>query len=288
MKSIFIINPASGETNYDLLKSKIIQYMDGKDYEIFETKGPNDATRIASKYKNDNNVIIYACGGDGTLNEIINGIINGKCKLALIPTGSGNDFYKSLKLFKKEESTIDAGKINDRYFINIASVGFDADVGNYANIIKNRGKGKKTAYIKGVLKAFFHYHNREYEIEIDNKKYNSKCTLIAICNGRYYGGGFKIAPLATFDDDHFDVYLAKSVNRLKLIFLLIKLLKGKHENAKEVKKIKATSITIKCKENMIVNIDGEMLETKKIKIDMIKDAINLYNDKKIIEKVLSE
>lgn len=286
MKYVFIINRASGKTNYDTLIQKIERYMEGKEYKIVETKCPLDATKIASKYKNDRDTIIYACGGDGTLNEVASGVAGGKCKLALIPTGSGNDFYKSLKAYNKKESTIDLGKINDKYFINIASVGFDANVCKYANDIKLSGKHKKSSYIRGVLKALFNYHNRDYEIEIDNKKYNGKKTLIAICNGRYYGGGFKIAPLASFDDDHFDVYLAKDMNPFKLIFMLTKLLRGKHEQSSLVKKIKATKVYIKCKEKMIVNIDGEIVEACKLKIELLKDAIHLYNDKEIINNVL--
>lgn len=287
MKYIFIVNRTSGTTDYDRLENNINTYMEGHDYKIIETKCPMDATKIASKYKMDKDVIIYSCGGDGTLNEIINGIACGKCKLGIIPTGSGNDFYKSVKSYKKKESTIDLGLIGNRYFINIASVGFDAEVANYANEIKNASKNKKIAYIKGVLKAFRKYHNREYKIEVDNKIYNGKYTLLAICNGRYYGGGFKIAPLASFDDDHFDVYLAKNMNRLKLIFMLIKLLRGKHEKASVVKKLKALNMIVKCDEEMIVNIDGEIIKTKKLDIKMIPNAITLVNDASLAEKILS-
>ena len=286
MKYIFIVNRKSGITDYDKLESNINVCMEGKDYKIIETKCPNDATKIASKYKNDKDTIVYACGGDGTLNEVINGLACGKCKLGLIPTGSGNDFYKSLKTYKKKESTIDLGLINNRYFINIASIGFDAEVANYANEIKSSSRNKKTAYIKGVLKAFKNYHNREYKIEIDNKIYNGKYTLLAICNGRYYGGGFKIAPLASFDDDHFDTYLAKDMGRLKLIRMLIKLLKGKHEKASVVKKLKSLNLKVSSKEEMNVNIDGEMIKAKKLDIKMIPNAIHLVNDLELVQKIL--
>lgn len=286
MKYVFIVNRTSGKTDYDLLIKRINEYMKGKDFEIIETGAPLDATSIASKYRNSKDTVVYSCGGDGTLNEVINGIAGGKCKLGLIPTGSGNDFYKSLKTYNKKESTIDLGLINDRYFINIASVGFDADVADKANEIKLLNKNKKSAYIKALLGTFFKFKSRELELEIDNKKYKGKYVLLAICNGRYYGDGFKIAPLASFDDDHFDVYLAKDMTKTRLLFTLVKLLKGTHETSKKVMKIKAHNLIIKAKEKLAVNIDGEIIKSNLIKIKMIPNAIHLLNDKEILNKVL--
>lgn len=287
MKYVFIVNRTSGKTDYDLLETKIKDYMKGKNFEIIETKRPLHATEIASKYKDDKDTVVYACGGDGTLNEVINGIAGGKCKLGLIPTGSGNDFYKSLKLYNKKESTIDLGLINGRYFINISSIGIDADICDKANEIKLEGKNKKNAYVKALLGTLFKFKSIDLELEIDNKIYKGKYMLLAVCNGRYYGNGFKIAPLASFDDDHFDVYLAHHMNKFRLVYTLSKLLKGTHETSKKIRKFRAHNIIIKAKEKLCVNIDGEIIKSKLIKVQMIPNAIHLFNDKDIITKVLS-
>lgn len=287
MKYIFIINPNSGNVILDKIKANIRKAMDGLDYEIKETKSPNHATRIALKYKDEENAVVYSVGGDGTLNEVINGLAGGKCKLGIIPCGSGNDFYKSLDKYSKKESTIDLGIINDKfYFVNIASVGFDAEVCNEANLIKEKGRFKKTAYYLGIIKTFLKFRFKSYHITCNEKEYNEKYTIIAICNGRYYGGGFQIAPLASFDDDLFDVYLASKMGRLKLINIFMKLMKGTHEKSKLIKKIKTTEINIESNKDMNVNIDGEIIKLKKINVKIVPNAITIYNDKKLVQKII--
>lgn len=287
MKYIFIVNPNSGNRDYDLIKERIQKAMEGLDYEIKITKSPNHATRIALKYKNDEDTVVYSVGGDGTLNEVINGLAQGKCKLGIIPTGSGNDFYKSLQKYSKKESTIDLGIINDSfYFINIASIGFDAEVCYSANLIKESGRFKKIAYYLGIIKTFVKFKFQDYELEINNQKINGKYTIIAICNGRYYGGGFQIAPLASFDDDLFDVYLADKMGRLRLITVLLKLMKAKHERSKLVKKVRTTHIKLTSDKEMIINIDGEIIKSKVADIKIIPNAITIYNDKELVNRII--
>ena len=285
MKYIFIINPASGKTNYNLIKKNINEVMQDQDYLILETKKPYDATIMAKKYKDDENAVIYSVGGDGTLNEIVNGIALGKCKLGIIPTGSGNDFYKSLKSYSKKEASIDLGLINNRYFINISSVGIDAQICNNANHIKHKNK---FAYYISIIKTLFTFKHQEYTVKIGDLVYQNKFTIAAICNGKYYGGGFKIAPLASFDDDVFDVYLVDYMNRFKMINLMIKLLKGTHEKSPLLEKIKATNLSIKSNQDIILNIDGEIIITKNINIKMIPNAIKIINDQNLTNKILKK
>lgn len=287
MKYIFIVNPASGNQDYVVIKEKIEKAMTGCDFQIIETRGPNHATRIASKYKDNKDVIVYSVGGDGTLNEVVNGIAGGKCKLGIIPTGSGNDFYKSLKSYSKKEGTIDLGVVNDNfYFVNVASIGFDADACYEANKVKDSGKFKKISYYLGILKTFVKFRFQEYEIEYNEKKINGKYTIIAICNGRYYGGGFPIAPFASFDDDLFDVYLADKMGRISIINVVLKLLKAKHEKSKLVKKIETTHIKLSSQKEMIINIDGEIIKSKVADIKIIPNAITIYNDKDLVNKII--
>ena len=287
MKYVFIINPVSGKTNYEKIKENIHKYLKNEEYIIHETKKPLDATKMASKYKNEEDTVVYAVGGDGTLNEVVNGIALGKCKLGIVPTGSGNDFYKTLKKYNKKEGKIDLGSINDRYFINIASVGFDAEVCYEANLIKDKGHFKKIAYILGAIKKMFSFKCLNTDIKLDDDLFSSRITLMAICNGRFYGGGFNIAPLASFDDDHFDVYYAKETNFFSLLALLLKLLRGTHEKSKKVIKKIADNILIKSKKELIINVDGEIIKSKRADIKMIKDAIHIYNDKELVDKIMN-
>ena len=228
MKYVFIINPASGKTDYDKIKENIIKTLENEEYEIYETKAPKEATEIASRFKNEENTIVYSVGGDGTLNEVVNGIAEGKCKLGIIPTGSGNDFYRTLKEAQTENVRLDLGKLNGRYFINIASVGMDAETCNNANKIKSKIKLHSSYYL-ALIHTFLTFKNKSLKLKIDKNVYAGDYIIAAICNGKYYGGGFKIAPVASFDDNQFDIYLVSKAGKLKLIKILLALLKSEHE-----------------------------------------------------------
>lgn len=285
MKYVFIINPASGKTDYNKIKENIIKALENEDYEIYETKAPKEATQIANRFKNEENTVVYSVGGDGTLNEVVNGIAEGKCKLGIIPTGSGNDFYRTLKETKNENIRLDVGKVNGRYFINIASVGMDAETCNTANKIKSKIKLHSSYYL-ALIHTFFTFKSKSLKLKIDKNVYAGDFIIAAICNGKYYGGGFKIAPVASFDDNQFDIYLVSKAGKLKLIKILFALLKSEHEKYNEVRKYTGKNIIIKSESNLIINIDGEITISKNIKIEMVEDALIIYNNNELVQKII--
>lgn len=286
MKYVFIINPASGKTDYDKIKENIIKTLENEEYEIYETNAPKEATEIASRFKNEENTIVYSVGGDGTLNEVVNGIAEGKCKLGIIPTGSGNDFYRTLKEAQTENVRLDLGKVNGRYFINIASVGMDAETCNNANKIKSKIKLHSSYYL-ALIHTFLTFKSKSLKLKIDKNVYAGDYIIAAICNGKYYGGGFKIAPVASFDDNQFDIYLVSKAGKLKLIKILLALLKSEHEKYNEVRKYTGKNITITSENNLIVNIDGEITISKNIEIEMIEDALIIYNNNELVQKIMN-
>ena len=286
MKYVFIINPASGKTDYDKIKENIIKTLENEEYEIYETKAPKEATEIASRFKNEENTIVYSVGGDGTLNEVVNGIAEGKCKLGIIPTGSGNDFYRTLKEAQTENVRLDLGKVNGRYFINIASVGMDAETCNNANKIKSKIKLHSSYYL-ALIHTFLTFKSKSLKLKIDKNVYAGDYIIAAICNGKYYGGGFKIAPVASFDDNQFDIYLVSKAGKLKLIKILLALLKSEHEKYNEVRKYTGKNITITSENNLIVNIDGEITISKNSEIEMIEDALIIYNNNELVQKIMN-
>lgn len=286
MKYVFIINPASGKTDYDKIKQNIMKTLENENYEIYETKAPKEATEIASRFKNEENTIVYSVGGDGTLNEVVNGIAKGKCKLGIIPTGSGNDFYRTLKEAQTENVRLDLGKVNGRYFINIASVGMDAETCNNANKIKSKIKLHSSYYL-ALIHTFLTFKSKSSKLKIDKNVYAGDYIIAAICNGKYYGGGFKIAPVASFDDNQFDIYLVSKASKFKLIKILLALLKSEHEKYNEVRKYTGKNITITSENNLIVNIDGEITISKNIEIEMIEDALIIYNNNELVQKIMN-
>lgn len=287
MKHIFIVNPISGKgkTLKAVDRIKKVCEEENLDYEIYFTEYPKDATKIARKYRFTKN-IIYSVGGDGTLNEVLNGIVGTKNLLGVIPAGSGNDFYKTLSKIDEEYPVIDIGKVNDRYFINIISIGIDAEVANNVSLMKKRKVPTNQIYNASLIYTFFKYKYKDIELSIDEKEQKKgKCTILTICNGQVYGGGYKIAPSAKLTDGYFDVYYVEKVNKPQLPSLINMLKQGIHEKHNKVHKSQATKIKFKCDKELVCNIDGEIMTAKKFNVKIIPNAINIYNNKELIKKL---
>ena len=287
MKHIFIVNPISGKgkTLKAVDRIKKVCEEENLDYEIYFTEYPKDATKIARKYRFTKN-IIYSVGGDGTLNEVLNGIVGTKNLLGVIPAGSGNDFYKTLSKIDEEYPVIDIGKVNDRYFINIISIGIDAEVANNVSLMKKRKVPTNQIYNASLIYTFFKYKYKDIELSIDAKEQKKgKCTILTICNGQVYGGGYKIAPSAKLTDGYFDVYYVEKVNKPQLPSLINMLKQGIHEKHNRVHKSQATKIKFKCDKELVCNIDGEIMTAKKFNVKIIPNAITIYNNKELIKKL---
>ncbi len=287
MKHIFIVNPISGKgkTLKAVDRIKKVCEEENLDYEIYFTEYPKDATKIVRKYRFTKN-IIYSVGGDGTLNEVLNGIVGTKNLLGVIPAGSGNDFYKTLSKIDEEYPVIDIGKVNDRYFINIISIGIDAEVANNVSLMKKRKVPTNQIYNASLIYTFFKYKYKDIELSIDEKEQKKgKCTILTICNGQVYGGGYKIAPSAKLTDGYFDVYYVEKVNKPQLPSLINMLKQGIHEKHNKVHKSQATKIKFKCDKELVCNIDGEIMTAKKFNVKIIPNAITIYNNKELIKKL---
>lgn len=289
MKHVFIVNPVSGRGKALKVSLGIKKICEEEklDYEIHYTNGPKDATRIAKKVKGSKN-IIYSVGGDGTLNEVLNGVIGTKNMLAVIPAGSGNDFYRTLSKMDDEMPLIDVGKVNGKYFLNVVSIGIDAEVAKNAEVMKKLKVPTSQIYNASIVYTFFKYKFKDIEFSVDNTRSKNKCTVLTICNGKMYGGGYKIAPEALLSDGYFDVYIVDKISKPTLPFLLGKLKKGTHESLKEVHKSKATKIKFKCDYDLVCNVDGEIIIDRKFNIKILPKSLLIYNNKKLINRFMKE
>lgn len=288
-KFLFIVNPVAGggkaKTLIPLIKETMNKYKEN--YEIKLTSKPKEAIYIAEQGV-DNYEIIVAVGGDGTVNEVARGLINkGKGTLGIIPGGTGNDMARSLSvdmdpkeslevLCRGVKRDIDIGKINGYKFLNIASVGFDAEVVvNNVNLKKKIRSGM--SYAISVIYTLISFKKKKVQIDIDGEIIDDKIILLALGNGKYYGGGMKILPMAKVDDGYFHICMVSGVGKIKLLFLFPTIFKGNHIKYKKyVKTYKAKTIKIKTEDKVFLNIDGEIVpDIKEIVFSMENKKLNV-------------
>ena len=284
MKHIFLVNSFSLKDRTSETINRINKYAikEGLDF-LIEVNDINNSTEdIIKKYKRGEN-IIYAIGGDGVINRVLNAIIKTKNILGFIPCGTGNDFYRSCEKFLDEGvNDVDVIKINDSFFINVACFGIDADIGNNEGIVHSRFIPKSQRYNASVVKHFATYAPRYFKINVNGEEYEDYFSTICVCNGRYYGGGFNVNPEGNINDDLFNVLIVDKLTKLQLLKYILRMKKGKHLNLKGVKHITTNEVTIIGDKNIRANVDGEVLESKEFKIKLYKEKVKVYYNQDII------
>ncbi len=292
MHHVFIINPIAGKGRAVQMIGDIkSRFKDLKQsFEILTTEAPGHATEIAKKAASvGEDVRIYSVGGDGTLNEIVNGIAGfPNVELGIIPCGSGNDVARylypvmdPLKLIRvlpiSTSKTIDLGKLNGYYFFNIASIGFDAEVVRNSRYFKRFPLiSGSMSYILAVLVTLIKCEKYKLKITLDNNTPIEKDFLLTIfANGSYYGGGMLAAPSAKMDDGIFDFYLVDSLPRRRILRFFPLFRRGEHGNMKEVNMSRGTRAIVESENPVSVNIDGEISLDTHISIELLPNHIKV-------------
>ena len=288
MKYIFIVNESAGRGKCKKLLPNIENACKDRniEYEIRYISKEKSGYDIALEYKKQENVI-YIVGGDGTLTITLPALIGTKNKLAIIPAGSGNDTYRTIKNMENKETQIDIGKINETYFINVACTGIDAEIGNNMDKLRNTIIPTGQLYNASIVYTFVKFKHKKMRLKTKIKDIEEKYTILSVCNGSYYGGGFKIAPKSRLTDGLLDIYYAEEMAKLKMIPLILKLKKGKHEGRRKVHKFRTNHVEIELEEEVTFNVDGEKLTDKRFVIDVLPKAITLFNDNDFVEEVMN-
>lgn len=287
MKWIFIVNEQAGKGKCKKILPNIKKICRDRnlDFEIRYITKEKSGYDIALEYKNKE-YIIYVVGGDGTLTITLPALIGTKNKLGVIPAGSGNDTYRTIKNLPNKETLIDIGRINDKYFINVACTGIDAEIGNNVDKLRNTIIPTSQLYNASIIYTFINFKPKKMKLITDVKCIDAKYTIFSICNGAYYGGGFNIAPKSVLTDGLLDIYYAEEMPKLKMIPLILKLKKGTHEGKRRIHKFRTNHIELEIDKEITFNVDGEKLTDKKFIIDILQKKITLFNDNDFVKEVL--
>ena len=226
---------------------------------------------------------IWITGGDGTVNYFVNQFNDIKKPLCIFNGGTGNDFYALLygkttveeqimQVLQSAPKPIDAGKCNDRYFLNGVGIGFDGAV---AKSLQGVNKwGGKTSFLISILRHILFYKEQYYTITSTEKTVEGKFLMISIANGTRYGGGFYVAPLAKPDDGLFDATLVKPLFVLKRLKYLPLIEKGKHLALPFIDYYNTQKITIQSNQLIQAHLDGEYVESNTIIIEILPAHFN--------------
>ena len=289
MKYYFIINPISGSCDRTEILTKEINevFLDNKtdEYEIYVTKSKDDGEKyvktVSSQITED--TVFLACGGDGTSYEVLNGLVDQpKAILGVVGVGSCNDFLKCFpnlnfrnikNIVNGVVKNIDLIKCNGRYCLNEVNIGFDAKVNDDCNQIKAKSKNVKSAYNKAIIKNIIKKSSPMAKITVDGEEfYHDKMFLMTCANGKYYGGGYCAAPKAIVDDGLLDTLVIRNISTFNFVTLVGDYKKGTHLDKpkffKYLKYSQAKEIDIEFEEDACVCLDGEILYSKKLKINV--------------------
>ncbi len=249
-----IINPHSGVKRIKELQKVILDGINSELFSIsfFETTKRKHATQLAKQILEEKYDILLICGGDGTINESLQCMINTGIPVGIIPTGSGNglsmhtgigrDYITAIEIINRLKwKYIDVIQFGEKYFINLAGIGFD---GFLSKKIRNRKYRGFWIYVWLFIRYFWNYKTRKYTIVTDNETIDGYFNLIEIANGPMYGYNFEVVPGADISDGIIDILLLEKASAWRILLDSVKLMKNEWDKISWAKRLKTTSISV--------------------------------------------
>ena len=305
MKHLFIINPAAGSRNQtEDYRKKIAEVCEAKgiDYSIRVSGAPGRCCKIAREAaETGKEYRIYACGGDGTLNEVVNGAAgHPNVAVTVFSGGSGNDFARMFsepeafrdleRLLDGSEMEFDLIKCNEDYSLNICSVGLDAriahDVASYKRLpLLNGFRAYAASTVVNVIRGL----SEHYVIEVNGERLDAEQTMVCACNGRFYGGGFNPVPSADPTDGKLDVLLVTKVSRLQVARIVGAYKAGKYADYPDlIRHFTTDRVKIYCDKPTGINLDGEQRMGQIIDMRIADEKLRFFYPKGVTIPGLKE
>lgn len=294
-----IVNPAAGR-NSTYKRWPIISSLlknSGLSFDHQFTEGTGHAIELAKSAADNGYRYLVAVGGDGTVHEVANGLLNSACSkettLGIISTGTGSDFNRSAGiprdyinscscLTSPHRLLIDVGVVEyykkgqkqRRFFVNAAGAGFDAAVVEATESMP-KYFGGTIPYVAGLLRTLLRYRNKKVTLSIDNRTETARVLSVVVANGAFIGGGMKIAPLAKLNDSLLDVLILGDISKVDLLKTFPKVYKGTHLTHPKVRSEKAILISAESEERILVYADGELLGEGPASFRLIPATLNV-------------
>ncbi len=294
MKHIFVINPAAGKENsYECIKKELEALDTDADWELYQTKGNMDATEFVRAYCKEHReeVRFYACGGDGTLHEVVNGAVGfAHASVGCYPCGSGNDFVKYyggkepfLNLREQLEAPdelIDLMRVGEKYAVNATHFGFDTCVAQTMHRVRRKKIiGGKHAYTTGVVVGLLHGMKNTCTVTADGEVVNpkGKILLCTVTNGQYVGGSFRCAPRSLNNDGKMELCLVTPVSIFTFLRLVGTYTEGKHLDNPKLQKFiryrRVQTVRVQAPEGFLYSLDGELLTSTDFTVETLPAAV---------------
>ena len=275
MSVAIIINPISGgarpETAGRRAQAAIAAIeRHGDRPEVFVTERPGHARALAEAAAARGTRLVIAWGGDGTINEVASALVFGEVPLGIVPAGSGNGLARELgvawrpgraiaRAVAAAPRPVDVGEIAGRFFVNVAGIGFDAEVAARFNRPANRSRGPR-AYVGLTARSFFSYTPREYAITVDGARIDVRALLVVLANGTEFGNRILIARGARVDDGVLDVVIVEEQSRFTTLCRVPWLVARAVHRVPQWSTRPARRVTIECREPMPFHVDGEPVD----------------------------
>lgn len=287
-KILFIINRKAGTDREKRLEGAIRQYLPESQFEVniaWLAYLGHGADLAREAVQNGVHTVV-AVGGDGSINEIAQGLVGSNTAMAILPLGSGNGLARALKIpldinkalqliVRNKQRPIDVGYANEHLFLSNAGVGFDALI---AEQFRHNTKRGLSGYAKLVLRSFSSYDPAEYDIDIDGKTIQTKAFLLTVANGNQFGYEFKLAPKASVFDGKLDLCVMPPVGVLSLVPVSVFSLLGNIDKTRYLQHFTGKDITIRSQQMEYLQVDGDAVplsEKGRVRIRILPKAINL-------------
>ena len=290
-----IINPAARRGHAGRRVRAIREAFEGHgiETEVHVSTAAGDIAAITERLARNGASRIVIAGGDGSVNEAVNGLMSSGrvVPMGVVPTGTGNDFVKAcgidpdwqraaISLAERvaanvEASAVDAGRCNSSYFVNGVGIGFDAIVTRYASEI--RLPIGDLVYVLGLIRALAGgVTTPDLEVTAGSFHYSGRATLVNVANGPWLGSQFRIAPAAMNNDGRLDLVVAEPVTRARAASLVMPLRKGEHLDEPEVRHATVREVTVKSSEPIASHLDGEVQPlADRFEIEVLPGALRL-------------